>query len=49
MLFTNVPIHETIRICATELYHSDLEVPTLKEHSFVKLMKKDTTGVEFSY
>ena len=48
-LFTNVPIHETIRICATELYHSDLEVPTLKEDSFVKLMKKVTTGVEFSY
>ena len=48
-LFTNVPLEETIRICVNELYHSDLVPPTLTERSFIKLMKKVTTGVEFRF
>ena len=48
-LFTNVPVEETINICAQELYHSDLEKPKIKEESFKELIKKVTTGVEFSF
>ena len=48
-LFTNVPLEETIRICVNELYHSDLVPPTLTDRSFIKLIKKVTTGVEFSF
>ena len=48
-LFTNVPLDETIKICAEQLYHSEIEVPTLSGKSFVKLMEKVTKGVEFSF
>ena len=48
-LFTNVPLGETVDICLKELYHSDLEKPTLSEKSFRKLIYKVTTGVEFSF
>ena len=48
-LFTNVPIDETIRICIQQLYHSDLECPSLSEKSLEKLLRMVTTGVEFSF
>ena len=50
-LFTNVPLEETIQICTKELYHSDIErpPPPLSEKSFIKLIRKVTTGVEFSF
>ena len=47
-LFTNVPLDETVRICTTQLYHSDIEAPKLPEKSFFKLIEKVTKGVEFS-
>ena len=34
-LFTNVPLTETIEICAHLLYHTDLEQPMISEHVFV--------------
>ena len=48
-LFTKVPLEETVRIAANELYHSDLPPPCLKESSFIKLMHKVTAGIEFSF
>ena len=48
-LFTNVPIEETIDICTQQLYHSDIERPSLSEKSFQKLLRMVTTGVEFSF
>ena len=47
-LFTNVPIEETIDICTQQLYHSDIERPSLSEKSFQKLLRMVTTSVEFS-
>ena len=48
-LFTDVPLEETINICANALYRlDDLTMPALKEASFRKLIKKVTAGVEFS-
>ena len=48
-LFTNVPIHEAVDICADALYRSDVTPPALKEGSFRKLILKVTTGVQFSF
>ena len=50
-LFTNVPLEETIQICTKELYHCDIErpPPPLSEKSFIKLIRKVTTGVEFTF
>lgn len=48
-LFMNVPIEETIEICAQELYNSDLEPIHLTEGSFRKLMYKVTSGVEIGH
>ena len=50
-LFTNVPLEETIEICVDQLYHSDIDITplTLKEESFKKILRKVTTGVEFSF
>ena len=48
-LFTSVPIEEAINTCAQQLYHSDIECPSLSEKSFRKLMRIVTTGVEFSF
>jgi len=49
-LFTNVPLLETVDICANALYHSsDVSPPTLSETSFKRLMIMVTTGVEFSF
>ena len=48
-LFTNVPLEETIQICAKELYHTDILPPPLSEKSSLTLIRKVTTGVEFSF
>ena len=49
-LFTNVPLHETIRICLDTLYR-DKEVtsPAVPEKLLEKLLKKATMDVEFSF
>ena len=49
-LFTNVPLEETIQICAEALYQNvDLEpvICSLSERSFCKLLRMVTSGVEF--
>ena len=48
-LFTNVPLEEAIQICAKDLYHTDIPPPHLSEKSFLTLIRKVTTGVEFSF
>ena len=51
-LFTNVPLVETIGICADVLYrNSDVFPfpPNLEEDEFRKLMLRVTSGVEFSF
>ena len=49
-LFTNVPLRETIDICAAALYHNkSVTPPDLNESEFVKLMLMVTSGVEFSF
>ena len=48
-LFTNVLFEETLEICVNQLYHTDLDPPSLSESSFRKLMRKVTTGVQFSF
>ena len=46
-LFTNVPLDETIDICADVLFQEDNT--ELKRASFVKLMKLATSSTEFSF
>ncbi|XP_065193140.1 uncharacterized protein LOC135824335 [Sycon ciliatum] len=50
-LFTNVPLSETINICAETLYHNKeiKDVPWLSEAAFRRLMLMVTSGVEFSF
>lgn len=48
-LFTNVPVQETIEICANELYGGVLPSPPFSRSSFVKLMRLITCDVEFSF
>ena len=49
-LFTNVPLEETIDICADALYrNSENTALTLSESSFRKLMNMVTSEVEFSF
>ena len=48
-LFTNVPLNETINICAEALYDGKLPTPIIPKHVFVELMKIATTSVEFSF
>ena len=49
-LFTNVPLAETIQICADTLYEDDrIAPPTLPKDIFVQLMTAVTSCVEFSY
>ena len=48
-LFTNIPLDETIGICADALYRSDLDCPPLPEDTFKELMLIATRGVEFSF
>ena len=46
---STVPLEDTIRIAADELYHSDILLPCLTEASFTNLLRKVTSGVEFSF
>ena len=49
-LFTNVPLAETIQICADTLYEGDRIVPlTFPNDIFVQLMTAATSCVEFSF
>ena len=48
-LFTNVPLDETIGICADALYDGGNNTSSLDKDNFVKLMKLATSGVEFSF
>ena len=48
-LFTNVPLTETIDICAHLLYHGDLQHPQISEQVFVELMNTATRQVEFNF
>ena len=48
-LFTNVPLSETIKICANALYWSELNSPPFPEEVFIELMETATRSVEFSF
>ena len=48
-LFTNVPLQETISICADSLYNNGNNPGLLKKDNFIKLMNFATNGVEFSF
>ena len=49
-LFTNVPLKETIHICADALYCDDLDAqPLISKAVFIELMKSATSEVEFSF
>ena len=51
-LFTNVPQEEVIDICVDALFRNDnidMELTTLTEDSFKELMRRATSGVEFSF
>ena len=49
-LFSNVPLDETIQICADTLYKDDRIVPpTFPKDIFVQLMTAATSCVEFSF
>ena len=48
-LFTNVPLAETIQICADALYNSEHPSVPFPRQIFVKLMEMATSSVEFSF
>ena len=48
-LFTNVPLDETIEICADALYQGHLDCPPTPQDTFRELMLIATRGVEFSF
>ena len=49
-LFTNVPLDETIDICADALYRGEnRDALSLSENSFRELLRMLTSGVEFSF
>ena len=49
-LFTNIPLEETINICADALYCNGLDAqPFISKAVFIELMKSATSGVEFSF
>ena len=49
-LFTNVPLEETINICADALYCNDPNAqPFISKAVFIELMKSATSGVEFRF
>ena len=48
-LFTNVPLNETIEICADMLYRSTLTPPAFPESIFLELMGLATKSVSFSF
>ena len=45
----NVPLDETIEICAEALYRGHLDCPPFPEDAFRELMLIATRGVEFSF
>ena len=48
-LFTNVPLDETIEICADALYRGHLDCPPIPEDTFRAMMLIATRGVDFSF
>ena len=48
-LFTNVPLDETIMICADALYDNPDTQPQFSKEVFVELMRSATSTVEFSF
>ena len=49
-LFTNIPLEETINICADALYYNDSDAqPHISKAVFIKLIKSATSGVELSF
>ena len=48
-LFTNVPLAETIEICANALYNDDSMTSSFPRNIFVELMQLATSSVEFSF
>ena len=48
-LFTNVPLDETIEICADALYRGHPDCPRIPEDTFRELMLIAKRGVEFSF
>ena len=48
-LFTNVPVVETINICADAMFNKGLNTTNLSRDDFIKLMKFSTSDVEFSF
>ena len=48
-LFTNVPLDETVRICADTFYSGKFIPPDFPKEVFIKLVQMATRGVEFSF
>jgi hypothetical protein len=48
-LFTNVPLDETIQICADKLYADNMTPGGLSRENFIELMNYATGSVEFSF
>ena len=48
-LFTNVPLDETVRICADTLFSGKFIPPDFPKAVFIELMQMATSGVEFSF
>ena len=49
ILFTNVPLDETVQICAKTLYSGKFIPPDFPKAVFIKLMQMTSSGVEFSF
>ena len=48
-LFTNIPLDETINICAETSYNSNLTSPSFFKDTFCQVMLSATKSVEFSF
>ena len=48
-LFTNIPLVETIEICADALYNDESMAASFPRNVFVELMQLATSSVEFSF
>ena len=48
-LFTNVPLDETVQICADTFYNSQLPPPQFSKKFFIESMNVVTKSVEFSF
>ena len=49
ILFTNIPLDETVQICAETLYSVKFIPPDFPKAVFIELMQMTTSGVEFSF